>query len=124
MKKVIIVIAIILSFAFIASTAMCENGKPAEGKKSFTQWLRDVLHYPTKVTNKTSEVVADSAKKTVDTAAQTVDTTTNVLTGEVKEADKIIMTPAQGAADVITETTEGVVTAPVDAAKQLETTTQ
>lgn len=118
MKKVVLFAIIILSFALIATTVMAEGKGSESGKSSFVEWLRGVFHYPVNVSDKTANVVADSTKKAADTTAKTVNTTTDVITGDVQNADKIIMTPAQGAADVIVDTTKGVVNAPIDAAKE------
>ena len=117
-KFKLLAVGLILSLLFVQATAMCEEGKVAK-KSTFVEWFRNLLHYPADVTDKTSEVVTDSAQKTVDTAADTVNTTTDVVTGDIQKTPEIITTPVQGVADVVTSTTEGVINAPIDAAAGL-----
>lgn len=104
----------VLVFALSTGVAMAE-------KKSspFKELVLKLFGYTTKTVEKEVDTVGKGIKKGADIVVEEVKDVGSLATGDVSKAKDVLVKPVKGVAEVAGETAYGVVTAPIEAGKEV-----
>ncbi|MBI1870984.1 MAG: hypothetical protein HYS07_07315 [Chlamydiae bacterium] len=121
MKKIQLTGIAVLSLCLLHSVAWAEEEGTEKSEKSETQQnVTKVVTYPVNVVRETGKVALGVGEKVLNTAADTAQTTGQVLTGDVKQAPNIVMTPVKDTAEGLVATATATASIPLEAAKDSE----
>ena len=111
---------LVLLFAFILTFSLSIGSAMAETKESpFKKLVMKMFGYTSKTTEKTVNAVGGGVKKTGDMVGQEAKDVGAVATGKGAKVKDVVVNPVLKSTEVVGETVHGVVTAPIDAAKEV-----
>lgn len=107
----------LLAFSFSISTARA--GMTDKPGSPFKDAVLKIFGYTAKTTEKTVNAVGTGVKKTADVVVNEVKDTGELATGKGSKAKDILVNPVMGTTEAVGETVHGIVTAPIEAAKEM-----
>jgi hypothetical protein len=114
---------LVLLFAFILVFSFTIGSATAEAKESpFKRLVTKAFPFLAKTTGKSVNAVGGGVKKSADVVTQEVKDVGAVATGKGSKVKDVLVNPVTGTADAVGGTVHGVVTAPIDAAKEVNGT--
>ena len=131
-KKSAAILSLILITVLIAAAAYAADAKPqAQPQTNVTPksaqpnpvaaFFRGILHWPFKTAGNVVNTAGNTVKDTGTILAKEGVTAGSVVTGQFGQTPKLVTEPVKGTAEMVGSTAKGVVTAPVDAAKEVKT---
>lgn len=109
MRFFVIVVTLMLTLSFLAGTAMA--GSP------FKELCLKAMGMTTKTVEKEVNVIGKGIKKTTDVVVEEVKDVGKAATGKGSIKD-VLVKPVEGTAEVVGETTYGVINAPIEAGQE------
>jgi hypothetical protein len=116
-NKLFIYACIALAFCFILGGISYAAENQTAGAKAKTFWQK-LFNYPADVTNESAKVVADTTQRGTNVVTREVKTVGQVTSGNVKKTKELVVEPLTGTAETTKSAVEGIIKAPVNAAKQ------
>jgi len=104
----------ILAFSLSSGVALAEQkGSP------FKDLILRIFGYTTKTVEKEVTTVGEGVKKGTDVVTQEVKDVGALATGDTSKTKDVLVNPVTGTTEMVGETAHGVITAPIEAGKEL-----
>ena len=113
----VLITAILVIFAMSASDSYA-SGKENFGTK-ITGFWKKLLEYPSRVLEESASVVAGTTMKGVTVVTNEVKRVTEIATGDLSKTKEFITEPIIGVAETAIKATEGIISIPSEAAKEV-----
>lgn len=111
------VVSLMATMSFAAKEEEKATAAVPSEKSDAQKTATTVVTYPVNVAREAGEVAVNVVKKVVSTSADTAQAVGQTVTGDVKKAPEIVITPIKGTAEGLVETTTGTVSIPAEALK-------
>lgn len=113
-KLLVLLFTLMLTFSLSIGSAM------AETKESpFKSLVMKMFGFTGKTTEKSVNAVGGGVKKSADIVTQEVKDVGEVATGKGSKVKDVLVKPVTGTTEMVGETVHGIVTAPIEAAKEV-----
>lgn len=116
-RSIAILYVILMVCSIIAVSASYAEEKQTIGAK-FKKFWQGLFNYPSRVTEKSVDVVTDTAKKETKVVTTEVKRVGEITSGDVSKTKELIVEPLTGTAETVTSAVEETVKIPVEAAKE------
>ena len=111
----VVILAIMLSVGLLAGEACAEKkGSP------FRDLCMRMFGYAKKTVEKEVNVVGRGIKKGADVVVEEVEDVGRLATGDSSKAKDVLVKPVEGTAEMVGETTYGVINAPIEAGQEIK----
>ncbi len=111
-----VLLAFALAFSFSIITKAEASDKPGS---PFKDAVMKMFGYGAKTTEKTVDAVSSGVKKSADMVGQEVKDIGEVATGKGEKVKDVLVNPITKSAEAVGETVHGVLTAPIEAGKEV-----
>ena len=111
----IILLTVILVFSLTASVATAAEKKGSP----FKDLVLRVFGYTKKTVEKEVTTVGEGIKKGADIVVEEVKDVGELVTGDTSKAKDVLVKPITGTTEMVGETAHGVITAPIEAGKEI-----
>jgi len=118
-KRILYTACALLALCFILSGISYAAEKEAGGSKMKSFWQK-LFNYPAAVTEKSADVVTDTATRGTKVVTKEVERVGEVTSGEVAKTKELVTEPVTGSAETVVEAVKGTANVPVEAAKEAE----
>ena len=116
-KSLLTISVLVIIAVFILTPAFADKpGKRSKAISGGSEFIKSVVTYPVKLAGETVKAAGKTVKCAAETVGGTVEATGETLTGNIKKAPEIIITPIKGTAETAKEAVVGTVEAPAKAA--------
>lgn len=116
-KRLFSVFCLVLALSFVLVSISYAAESQTTGQKAKNFWQK-LFKYPARVTEESSNVVADTGKKGTKVITTEVKRVGEVTSGELAKTKELVTEPITGTAEMAVKAVEGTVKVPVEAAKE------
>ena len=113
-KFLILAVVFVLTFSLSIGSAMAE-----QKESPFKSLIAKIFGFTTKTVHKEVKAVGKGVKKSADVVTEEVKDVGKVVTGDVSKTKDVLVKPVTGTAEMVGTTANEIVTAPIDAAKEV-----